>query len=287
MSRSTLKPQKPSNAGKHRPKKGQQEVEVTFQDETANFKIPTKPFHRTDPKVVAPNLAFVNLTGSSGPTQDAGKRKLVRAHVMREFQREKQEKEHRAFEQWKIQNQRDPKTMVPSVRQLPDPDAVEWDDAGTWENQVEVTYGPFQWGASLPYQPHSESDIFGQQISEWTPGFSVPTEDDDMTMGNMTFEHNDLNLGFNLPSSNMPDQVFDASGSFDFEDEELAEVTSEQIECPLISNSINNMTRDSASFNAVDPFDSMPGLRNSRAQAIMYHCKSRFHLTGLRWMNTK
>ena len=31
-----------------------------------------------------------------------------------------------------------------------------------------------------------------------------------------------------------------------------------------------------SSFSSIDPFDSVPGLRNSRAQAIIYHCKFKF-----------
>jgi hypothetical protein len=269
MSRLNPKPQKPSNVGKRQSKPAKKEVEVTFQDETANFKIPAESFQRTDPKTAPPNLAFVNLTGSSGPTQDAGKRKLVRAHVMREFQREKQEKEQKAFELWKVQNQRDPKQLLPSVHQISDPDAFEWADAEPVENQVEVTYGSFQWRANLPYQPHIEPGVFNKQIREWKPE-------------NVGFEPNDANSEFSSPSNTIPDQPFEVPSSYDYEDEQPYEdMISEQIECPLISNSIKGITNDSASFNQIDPFNSMPGLRNSRAQAVMYHCQSNSPLTSL------
>lgn len=266
MSRLNPKPQKPSNVGKRQSKPAKMVVEVTFQDETANFKIPAESFQRTDPKAAPPNLAFVNLTGSSGPTQDAGKRKLVRAHVMREFQREKQEKEQKAFELWKVQNQRDPKQLVPSAHEVSDLDAFEWADAVHVENQVEVAYGSLQWSANLPYQPHVEPGVFSKQVREWAPE-------------NVGFEPNDTNSEFSFPSNTTPDQFFEAPSFYDYEDEYLSEdVIPEQIECPIISNSIKGIINDSASFNAVDPFNSMPGLRNSRAQAMMYHCQSKLPL---------
>jgi hypothetical protein len=48
---------------------------VAFEDETAYFNLSSKFAPDTSSKVAPPNLASVNLTVSSGPTQDAEKRK--------------------------------------------------------------------------------------------------------------------------------------------------------------------------------------------------------------------
>ena len=191
---------------------------------------------------------------------------------MREFQREKQEIERKVFERWKAENQRDPKEPIPSIQQISDSDAIEWADPES------MRYGSFQWSANLPYEPQGQQSVFSEQIGEWTPSLILPSEHDNMARGNVYFQPNVANLDFNLPSTGADNQLFDARDSFSFEDEKSSdEMISEQIECPLISSSIKRITSDPASFNAVDPFNSMPGLRSSRAQAIMHHCQSTTH----------
>ena len=269
---------------KHQSKRVPDNVEVTFQDETTKFNLSSTFAPGQEQKIAPPKLAFVNLTGSSGPTQDASKRKQVRAHVMREFQREKQEREQKVFERWKEQNQN---MRVSSVQQISDPHAVEmdqWTDVEGGEMQVEESYESLDWTATFPYQPHGGPGFFSQHPREWTPRFILPREDGAMTLENTSYQAKNLNTGFNLLPIGIPNQLFEGPDLFASEDEERPkEMVSGQVECRLISNSIKGMTPDSISFTNVDPFNSMPGLRNWRAQAIMYHCKSKspFHLAML------
>lgn len=256
-----------------------QNVEVKFQDETANFNLSSFA-PKADPKVVLPTLAFVNLTGSSGPTQDAGKRKLVRKHVMREFQREKHEREHLVFEKWKEQNEINPKNIVPSIQQIFDPFAFESDQGpglGGGEMEAEDGHNNLEWDVTLPYLPDGEDSVFSQRLGEWTSGFVLPIEDELVPMENMLYQPSNANSGFNPALATDLDLPFTLFDPFLTEDEDASEdKISELVECPLISNSIKGMTRDSASFSSIDPFDSVPGLRNARAQAIIYHCKFKF-----------
>jgi hypothetical protein len=259
---------------KRRSKRVQGKVEATFQDETQNFTLPAE-LARKDPKIAATELAFVNLTSSSGPTQDADKRKLVRAHVMREFQREKQQQEQKAFEQWKEQSQRDTGMHVSSVQRIHDLDAAEIDQWATTEAGLQMGYDYDQWSAILPYQPYPEQGGFNQEIGNWTPGSILTMEHEATPSGDAALATNDQNMGFNVHANTIAGQVPEFSGSLLYEDEEQSEdMIPEQVECHLISDSIQAVILDSRNFSAIDPFNSMPGLRNSRAQAIMYHCKS-------------
>lgn len=70
-------------------------VEEVFRDESARFKVFAQFFQETSRQ----SLAFVNLTASSGATQDLAKRKQVRSHVMHNFQQKKQMQE---YGEWQV-----------------------------------------------------------------------------------------------------------------------------------------------------------------------------------------
>lgn len=224
----------------------------------------------TGPK---PEITFVNVTDSSGLVQNAETRKLVRAHVMRGYQRQKQAQEEEEYRRYHQQWVGVPKAPLVSIAPSPENDILR-DDV---THNVEPTLTEeVDWTAFLDYHPNQAlsgpGQILGKQIGEeWVPITDNNYQSSQTALVDVVYDPSMSNHGFGQ-SDGATFQVDSLqTSSMYFQQPELVP---EEIECPLISRSLTL----SLSFNALnsgmlDPFNAMPGLRNARAQALMYHCK--------------
>lgn len=224
------------------------------------------------PAVTKTEIAFVNLTDSSGPVQDAEKRKLVRTHVMRGYQRQKQAQEEEEVQRLYHGRLVEPKLPIVSIIPQVEPEVESSTDAAP---NLEPSFPEeVDWSAFLEYRPyHTEPDrMFEQQIDGgWVPVTEYNSQHDLFApmdtiynadvMNYRAGQPSDSALHLNSLSSETPSQYL-----------HQPELIPGEVECPLISQSLTL----SLSFNALnsgklDPFNAMPGLKNARAQALMYH----------------
>ena len=226
---------------------------------------------RTDPappQVPNQEIAFVNLTDSSGPTQDAEKRKLVRAHVMRGYQRQKQAEEESKYGQNQQIRQRDNVSILPNY----DQQYAYHDMAPNPGNEVSHPLSETDWTATLNFRPsYGEPEaghIIGQQVDgEWIP---VTEYEKDQTI-TTTVEL--LEPEYATAGLNNPYHFGMINSEIEAEFLTLPELVQEDIECPLITQSLTlRISVNNLNAGRLDPFDAMPGLKNARAQALMYHC---------------
>lgn len=228
---------------------------------------------REAPAIPRQAIAFVNLTDSSGPTQDAEKRKLVRVHVMRGYQKQKQTQGAEDSQAVRLDRYEDghvPLALTnfqPAVQSqsndgfhIIEPrfsSAVEWDPSPDYRsNQI------------LPQRGR----VSEQQIGEkWLPVSVVEIQDDQPPAMNIAYDFGNSTFGLDQYDTS-PCHVTDQNPQDLSQYFEQPPLVSEAIECPLISQSLS-LGFNSLNSGMLDPFNAMPGLRNARAQALMYHCK--------------
>jgi hypothetical protein len=219
-----------------------------------------------------PEIAFVNVTDSSGLVQDAETRKLVRAHVMRGYQRQKQAQEEAEHQRYHQQWVGVPK--APEVSILPRPEnEVPRDD---FTHNLDSTLSEVvDWTAILDYHPDQSlsgpSQIVGQEVGgEWVPMTRKDSQSSQNALMNMSYDPGMPNYGFGQPEGST--YHLDSPQNFSMYLQQ-PELVPEEIECPLISQSLTlSLSLNALNSGMLDPFNAMPGLRNARAQALMYHC---------------
>jgi hypothetical protein len=230
---------------------------------------------RAAPPATKKEIAFVNLTDSSGPTQDAEKRKLVRAHVMRGYQREKQAREDEEYEQIRQKRLKDLKVPLTSTVPMSDSQPLQQDTVRNYEPSLPYQLAEVDWTATLDYRPSQSRPEQGRIVSQQVEGDWIPVEEP----ANQQSEPEMMDMSYTT-SNTIYDfgQFEDVSYDLDSLDPSLfpeqPEFVPEQIECPLISQSLTlRLSFGALNSGMMDPFNAMPGLKNARAQALMYHCE--------------
>lgn len=229
-------------AGVDRTVKNDKAQEV-FRDESARFNLSSQ-FYQEIPNQ---NLAFVNLMSSA--TQDESKRRLVRSHVMHSVHQQKQMQE---YNDWQVQRAilPMPSSMPLVVHRRPasDPSGMgTLTQQDATEPEFGAAYEDLNWNPtanSVPYQSMHACMALESQGS-WT--------------GNMDLELGGSNLGDIQHYGSNYNQDGDAVG-----------LNPRPLQYPFVSPSIEPT---SPSSGKIDPFDTLPCLRNGRAQILMYHCK--------------
>jgi len=229
---------------------------------------------RSKPLAKAKNqeIAFVNLTGSSGPIQDAEKRKTVRIHVMRAYQRKKLQEDNRNGQSSQYRLVDPPSTFPPiALQEISDKDTVSSQDAV-------APSVPESWNATVGGRVTSQSQrhksiVAQQEEDEWVLSDYLD-RDQAAAPVVMTQAHQPANTvmtgtkqggpisfnnSFNLTS---PTKVGQAGG---YPRQSKWPLSSQSLVLELSFNALNS--------GRLDPFNAMPGLRNARAQALMHHCK--------------
>lgn len=235
---------------------------------------PNTSHQRAPAQATKQTIAFVNLTDSSGPTQDAAKRKLVRAHVMKGYQRQKQAQEAEEYDKFQLQQYIDTKIPPSTITPLPEPENIAVDVDST----LSLPSDDLDWTATLdirPLQQRSENarEIGPRREGEWfpdeefgsdgilhkMPAIELNTERDHYMFNELLDIQQDMNNIYSNDNS-------------DFFEQPAMEP--EEIECPLITQSLTlTLSFNALNTGMLDPFNAMPGLKNARAQALMYHCK--------------
>jgi hypothetical protein len=229
---------------------------------------------RAAPSARRQEIAFVNLTDSSGPTQDAEKRKLVRAHVMRGYQLQKQVREDEDLEKFLQDKQRDRKAPSITMMQLPEAKVPARDVIENAEPEFPETFGQVNWTSTLDFRLNPaelETDrIFGQQLErEWIPVTKSDSEDNQSMAIGMIYDTDNPKYAFDQSGG----AIYDLSSLLQGGSSQQTDLVPEEIECPLISQSLTlRLSFNALNSGMLDPFNAMPGLKNARAQALMYHC---------------
>jgi len=225
-------------------------------------------------KVNDDEIAFVNLTGSSGPTQDAEKRKIVRAHVMRSYQRKKQQEEggYRNSYQYRLV---DP-PAISSTNELPV--LLLKDTAIMPDSEPPSTIVSAGWDTAVRSEINSPTRGTGSNVAQQL---------EDRQASGRKFEghattRNNQNLTSDESASvmitlNSPGDLSNISNLSTLNtsiESNVAEADLEEVEYPVISQILPlKLSFNALNSGKLDPFDAMPGLRNARAQALMHHCK--------------
>jgi hypothetical protein len=178
-------------------------------------------------------IAFVNLTDSSGPVQDATKRKLVRAHVMRRYQRRKQSQEE--------------------------------NESGRFQSYGHDNdlYHVFDYLPHLAPPLENVGHLSGRQIcGQWVPYTNESVRSNqrvslERELETTYAEYHHLD-GTCEPPLHSPQHHVEFLGR-------NLEVTN--------SSKISMLSFNALNSGSLDPFNTMPKLKNSRARALMYHCK--------------
>lgn len=215
----------------------EEKTQQPFRDESARFDLSSK-FFQEAPKQ---SLAFVNLTTSSGGTQDSGERKLVRSHVMYNVHQQRYTQEHELYVAWKLPN-------------------ADSQAAFSLSNQEERERGGVSGPAQSLFPQNVEAKVF-RDFSRHVDGQSGISQ-------NTKLPNTTRDGGGGSMVSN-----FKNSGSYSFPKSEKQYLNSNgfQIsESELLSQSIRLNTLSSG---GIDPFDTLPKLRTATVNALIYHCK--------------
>jgi len=195
-------------------------------------------------------IAFVNLTGSSGPIQDAEKRRVVRAHVMRDYQRKKQQEEINyrvSLQQRFVDTFSSPLTF--EQQRILYENALSKPTAET--TSIFITK---KWSTNTVLESQKSSPA--QDV-----GYSDAPREGKWSSFQSFRNHGNA----------------DRTRNMDHKGEAFKEVELdfESLEYPPMSQSLTlKLSFDALNSGKLDPFNAMPGLRNAQAQALMYHCMS-------------
>jgi len=163
-----------------------------FHDESAQFNLSSQFYQ----EIPTQNFAFVNLTASSGTTQDSDKRRLVRSHVMRNAHQQKQMQE---YGEGQVQRAILPRNIPLVVQGWP---AFEHTGMGTFtqqdgaEPEFGTIYKDLDWNPipnSVPNQSIHGMKLVAQ--GSWTSETSIPANETGTPTGDMTLEPGSSNLG--------------------------------------------------------------------------------------------
>ena len=252
-----------------------------FQDQSSkeNSKLKSnskRPRSKLSSKTSTQEIAFVNLTGSSGPIQDAEKRRTVRAHVMREYQRKKQQEESRYRRSYQYPFvdppgvssgtehqvlQLEDTTKAPNSEQRSN--FLSADQGGiveSWNNYLAQGIG-----SSTSHQVETKWNSLGKLGGD----YEVMNNNHSMTnqpaniIINLNFPGDFLNIR-DIPTLNTI-----SVGKETQADQENSEsqLVNQNLTLKLSFNALNS--------GKLDPFNAIPGLRNAKSQALMHHCKHR------------
>jgi hypothetical protein len=241
------------------------------------------PKHKSNtPKQRAPQsgpkqeIAFVNLTDSSGPIQDAQKRKLVRAHVMREYQRQKQAQEAGGFDRFQQHQYVDGKEPFARIAPMPQQESITANPDLAFSPPLEAVDWVATPDVRLNQYESEAGRVFEQVEGEWLPEGGSGIYGGVPAMPDMTYYIGSGNYDLNLDQSVHTDEDMDYMALDDpFRFLQQPTMFPEEIECPLVSRSLTlTLSFNTLNSGMLDPFNAIPGLKNARAQALMYHCKS-------------
>lgn len=235
------------------------EDEKVFWDESAKFNLSSKTFQETSRH----SLAFINLTTSTGATQDPGKRRLVRSHVMRNIQQQKQMQE---YGEWQEQRLMLPDESSFVVREMPGLHNVTTELLAQ-EGVAEPVFGRVRqnldWNPSTCYQSLNIGGLQDYCVSST----SIPANDKTVPIENISYNRGSSNFANTLYHEDPCSQDSDAAAQGE---EPLSKILDAQpSQLPLGSQ---NIMLNSPSRGRIDPFDTLPGFRYGRAQALVYHC---------------
>lgn len=220
--------------------------------------------HRVPQSAPKQEIAFVNLTDSSGPIQDAEDRKLVRRHVMRGYQRQKQAKEAQQIET--IQQQRHEELKETWTTILP---IFHLETRDPEETYLSI-FSDIQ---SNQYGVNTGRVVEQEILGEWVPVTDTANAEAQEVAETMM----DTSSNFEIQNYDLEDSNWDSNINLLSESPEYSqslELVPEEVECPLISQSLTlTLSFNALNSGMLDPFNAMPGLENARAQALMYHCK--------------
>jgi len=228
----------------------------------------------------APNkqaISFINLTDSCGPVQNAVKRKLVRAHAMRDYQQRKQAQQETNCKVIEENRQLVSNTASSLTLRVTDTEILEHNLEQHAEARLSGTAAAMGWTTSLNVllnrlQPEGGRTIKQGVGGNWAsaadsnfdhnPTIMTGMVDDTNEEYSTIFQSEDVVDGPSLSSSESPSRYLHPPT-----------LTPEGVEYPLSMDL--DLSFNSLNSGKIDPFNTLPVLKTARSQALMYHCRSK------------